>query len=81
MQEQQDQIYDQVIAGCESHHLKNLMSIHYDSVLCQDGARRIHWMTEGNWFNIRYDDFAYRFSFGAAGAHWVRLHIHNPLDE
>jgi hypothetical protein len=45
------------------------------------GARRMHWMTEGNWFNISFDDFASRFSFGAADAHRVRLHIHNPLDE
>jgi hypothetical protein len=30
MEEQQDPIYDQVIAACESHHLKILMGIHYD---------------------------------------------------
>jgi hypothetical protein len=30
MQEQQDPIYDQFIAAYESHHLKNLMSLHYD---------------------------------------------------
>jgi hypothetical protein len=45
------------------------------------GARRIHWMTKGEWYNISYDDFASRFSFGAADAHCSRLHIHNPLDE
>jgi hypothetical protein len=45
------------------------------------GARRIHWMTKGEWYNISYDDFASRFSFGAADAHRSRLHIHNPLDE
>jgi hypothetical protein len=38
-------------------------------------------MTKGDWFNIRYDDFASHFSFGAVDAHQVRLHIHNPLDE
>jgi hypothetical protein len=70
------------------------MSIHYDwnvEVIAQfyatlyieegGGARRMHWMTEGNWFNISFDDFASHFSFGAADAHRVRLHIHNPLDE
>jgi hypothetical protein len=30
MEEQHDPIYDQVIAACESHHLKILMGIHYD---------------------------------------------------
>jgi hypothetical protein len=41
----------------------------------------MHWMTEGDWYNISYDDFASHFSFGAADAHRSMLHIHNPLDE
>jgi hypothetical protein len=41
----------------------------------------MHWMTEGEWYNIGYDDFASRFSFGVADSHRPRLHIHNPLDE
>jgi hypothetical protein len=94
MEAQQDPIYDQVIAPCESHHLKILMGIHYDwnvEVIAQlyatlyieegGGARRMHWMTEGDWFNISYDDFASHFSFGAADACRQRRHIQNPLDE
>jgi hypothetical protein len=38
-------------------------------------------MSEGEWYNIGYDDFASCFSFGAADAHHSRRHIHNPLDE
>jgi hypothetical protein len=38
-------------------------------------------MAEGEWYDISYDDFTSRFSFGAADAHRSRLHIHNPLDE
>jgi hypothetical protein len=30
MEEQQDPIYNQVIAACESHHIKKLMGVHYD---------------------------------------------------
>jgi hypothetical protein len=45
------------------------------------GARKMHWMIEGEWYNIGYDDFASYFSFGATDAHRSRLHIHNPLDE
>jgi hypothetical protein len=45
------------------------------------GERRMHWMIEGEWDNISYDDFTSRFSFGAVDAHRSRLHIHNPLDE
>jgi hypothetical protein len=28
--EQKDLIFNQVIASCESHHIKKLMSFHYD---------------------------------------------------
>jgi hypothetical protein len=94
MEAQHDPIYNQVIVACESHHIKNLMGVHYDwnvEVIAKfypilyiedaGGARRIHWMTEGEWYDISYDDFASHFSFGAADAHHFRLHIHNPLDE
>jgi hypothetical protein len=94
VEEQQDLIYDQIIAACESHHLKILMGVHYDwnvEVITQFyatlfieegcGARRMHWMTKGDWYNITFDDFTSRFSFGAADAHWVQHHIRNPLDE
>jgi hypothetical protein len=94
MEVQQDPIYDQVIATCESHHLKILMGIHYDwnvEIIAQfyatlyieegGGARRMHWMTECDWFNISFDDFASDFSFGVVDAHHPRLHIHNPLKE
>jgi hypothetical protein len=70
------------------------MGVHYDwniVVIAQfyatlfieetEGVRRMHWMTEQDWYNIGYDDFASRFFFGAADAHRPRLHNHNPLDE
>jgi hypothetical protein len=70
------------------------MGVHYDwnvEVIAQfyatlyievgGGARKMYCMIEGEWCNIGYDDFASRFSFGAADAHRSRLHIHNLLDE
>jgi hypothetical protein len=45
------------------------------------GARKMQWMTEGDWYNISYEDFVSRFSFGVADAHRLRLHIHNTIDE
>jgi hypothetical protein len=87
-------IYGQVIATCESHHLKILMDIHYDcnvEIIAQfyatlyieegGGARRMHWMIEGDMFNISFDDFASHFSFGAIDAPRVGLHIQNPIAE
>jgi hypothetical protein len=82
------------MASCESHYFKNLMGVHYDrnvEVIAQfyatlyieerSGAGRMHWMTEGEWYNISYDDFTSHFYFGDADAHRSRLHIHNLLDE
>jgi hypothetical protein len=43
------------------------------------GARRMHWMIEGDWFNISYDDFASHFSFRAADARRQRLIFKIPL--
>jgi hypothetical protein len=70
------------------------MGVHYDwnvEVISQfyatlfieegGGARRMHWMTEGDKYNTTFDDFASHFSFGATDAHRVRLHIHNSLHE
>jgi hypothetical protein len=69
------------------------MGIHYDwnvEIIAQfyatlyieygGGTRRMHWMTEGDWYHISYNDFASRFSFGTADAHHRKLHIDNPLD-
>jgi hypothetical protein len=41
----------------------------------------MHWMTEGDWFNISYDNLASHFSFGIADARRQRHHIQNPLEE
>jgi hypothetical protein len=54
------------------------MGVHYDwniVVIAQfyatlfieetEGVRRMHWMTERDWYNIGYDDFASHFFFGA----------------
>jgi hypothetical protein len=41
----------------------------------------MHWLTEGEWYNIGYGDFSSRSSFGAADAHRPRIRIHHPLQE
>jgi methionine aminopeptidase len=69
MEEQQDPIYNQVITACESHHLKHLMGVHYDwnieviaqfyaTLFIEEAAcvRRMHCITEGEWYNIGYCD-------------------------
>jgi hypothetical protein len=82
MEEQQDPIYNQVIAACENHHIKKLMSVYYDwniEVIAQlyatlfieeaEDVRAMHWMMEGEWYHITFDEFATRFSYGK----WTRI--------
>jgi hypothetical protein len=44
-------------------------------------VRAMHWMTEGEWYHITFDEFATRFSYRQADKDCFRTHIHNPLDE
>jgi hypothetical protein len=58
MAEKQDPIFNQVIAACESHHIKKLKGFHYNwniEVIAQfystlfieeaENVRAMHWMT------------------------------------
>jgi hypothetical protein len=93
MAEQQDPIFNQVIATCASRHIKKLMSFHYNcniEIIAQfyatlfieaENVSAMHWMTEGEWYQISFDEFATRFSYGQADKDHFRTHIHNPLDE
>jgi hypothetical protein len=70
------------------------MGVHYDwnlEVIAQlyanlfieevEDVRAMHWMTEGEWNHITFDEFATRFSYGQADKDRFRTHIHNPLGE
>jgi hypothetical protein len=94
MEEQQDPIYNQVITACDCHHIKKLMGVHYDwniEVVAQfyatlfiedaEDVRAVHWMAEGEWYHITFDEFPTQFSFGQADNDRFRIHIHNPLEE
>jgi hypothetical protein len=85
-------MFNQVIAACESLHIKRIMGFHYDwniEVIAQfyatlffeeaGSVRAMHWMMEGEWYHITYDDFATQFSFGQADKNRSQIHLHNPL--
>jgi hypothetical protein len=46
-----------------------------------ENVRAMHWMTEGDWYHITFDEFATRFSYVQADKDRIRTHLHNPLDE
>jgi hypothetical protein len=94
MVEQQDPIFNQVIVACESHRIKRLMGFHHDwniEVIAQfyatlfieeDGNVRVmHWITEGEWYHLTYDEFATQFSFGQTDKDHSKIRLHNPIDE
>jgi hypothetical protein len=94
MVEKQDPIFNQVIAACESHHIKKLMGFHFDwniDVIAQfyatlfteeeGNVKAMHWITEGDWYHLTFDEFAIRFSFGQADKDCSGIHLHNLLEE
>jgi hypothetical protein len=46
-----------------------------------EDVRAMHWMTEGEWYHITFDEFATRFSYVQADKDRFRIHIHNMLKE
>jgi hypothetical protein len=44
-------------------------------------VRAMHWMAEGEWYYITYDDFANWFLFGQADKNRSQIHLHNHLGE
>jgi hypothetical protein len=76
MTEQHDPIFNQVMIACESHHIKKFMSFHFDwniEIITQfyatlfieeaENVREMHWMTEGEWYHISFDESATQISF------------------
>jgi hypothetical protein len=70
------------------------MGVHYDwniDVIAQfyatlfieeaEDVRTMHWMMEGEWYHITFDEFVTRFSYGQADKDRFRIYIHNPLEE
>jgi hypothetical protein len=46
-----------------------------------ENVRAMHWITEGEWYQINFDEFATLFSYGQADKDCHSTHIHNLLDE
>jgi hypothetical protein len=76
MENKDDRIFDDVVAGCKAKHLRDVMVIKKNwnnEVIAQFFAtlfveehgdtRNLHWMTEGKWFEVSYAQFARLLSF------------------
>jgi hypothetical protein len=67
MENKNDQIFDDVVAACRAKHLRDVMAFKKNwnnEVIAQffgalfveeyGDTRKLHWMTEGQWFEVSY---------------------------
>jgi hypothetical protein len=77
LENKHDPIFDRVIAACQAKHLRDILAFKKDwnnKVIAQFYAtvcfeehgdtRKLHWMTESQWYEVSYSHFARLFGFG-----------------
>jgi hypothetical protein len=77
MENKHDPIFDGVIAACQTKHLREILAFKKDwnneviaqfyTTVCFEehgDTRKIHWMTESQWYEVSYSLFARLFGFG-----------------
>jgi len=91
MEEKDDPIFKEVVAACESKGVKRIMGFKYDwcnEVIAQfyatvyfdkNKAKTMHWMTEGEWYKIKYMAFSRLLGFGQDDANKERIHVERAL--
>jgi len=91
MEVKDDPIFKEVIAACESKGVKRIMGFKYDwcnEVIAQfyatvyfdkNKAKTMHWMTEGEWYEIKYMAFSRLLGFGPDDANKERIHVERAL--
>jgi hypothetical protein len=83
-----DPIFDTVIAACKAKHLRDILAFKKDwnnKVIAQFYAtvcfeehgdtRKLLWMTESQWYELSYAQFARRFRFGWKVASRPMIHL------
>jgi hypothetical protein len=88
MENKHDPIFDGVIAARHAKHLREILAFkkHWNNeVIAQFYAtvcfeehgdtRKIHWMTESQWYEVSYSLFARLFGFGQKDASRPRIHL------
>jgi hypothetical protein len=93
MERKHDSIFDRVIVACTTKHLRDAFAFKKDwnnEVIAQlyatlyfeenGDTRKLHWMTEGQWYEVSYTQFARLLDFGRKDASRVRIHMSLKLD-
>jgi hypothetical protein len=88
MENKHDPIFNRVTAACKAKHLRDILAFKKDwnnEVIAQFYAtiyfeehgdtRKLHWMTESQWCEVSYAQFARLFGFGRKDASHPRIHL------
>jgi hypothetical protein len=93
MKNKHDPIFDGVIAACQAKHLRDILAFKKDwnnEVIAQFYAtvffeehrdiRKLHRMTESQWYEVSYSHFASLFEFGRKDASRPRIYLALKLE-
>jgi hypothetical protein len=93
MENKDDRIFDDVVAACRAKHLRDVMAFRKNwnnEVIAQffatlfveehGDSRKLHWMTEEQWFEVSYAQFARLVGFGRNDANHIKIHMALKLD-
>jgi hypothetical protein len=93
MENKQDPIFDRVITACTTKYLREILAFKKDwnnEVIAQFYAtvyleghgdtRKLHWMTDGQLYEVSYAQFARLLGFGRKDASRARIHMALKLD-
>jgi hypothetical protein len=93
MENKHDLIFDDVVAACRAKHLRDVIAFKNkwnNEVIAQffatlfveehEDTSKLHWMTEGQWFEVPYAQFAILLGFGRKDANRIKIHLALQLD-
>jgi hypothetical protein len=93
MENKHDPIFDRVVATCKAKHLRDILAFKKDwnneviaqfyATICfkeHGDTRKLHWMTESQWYEVSYAQFARLFGFGWKDASRPRIHLFLKLE-
>jgi hypothetical protein len=93
MENKHDPIFDGVITAYQAKHLRDILPFKkdsnneviaqfYDTVCFEEHGvtKKIHWMTESQWYEVLYSHFARLFGFGRKDASRPKIHLALKFD-
>jgi hypothetical protein len=93
MENKHDPIFDGVITAYQAKHLRDILPFKkdsnneviaqfYDTVCFEEHGvtKKIHWMTESQWYEVLYSHFARLFGFGRKDASRLKIHLALKFD-